>query len=296
MFARLLHGCDTGDILTLAAWQAYGSLVKQYIPSEKRLVDTDRIPWPVKWLFIRRHRKHIFRSNTLPNMGTITHQVNNFVNKMKWRWALRHNHRATSVAVPRDRRTPACNVVCDASLNFLLDQFRNGMCQTALATRRSLQHCKRDWSNVSGLEKLALRLLADGEFAAVPNDKNSRFSMVLRAEMPRITDSILSSSVYLRGSCNDNVITDIVRRYRLCRLVGAAAEDEALGPLLSKTTRRRNSHAVSVLQLTVKDHKLDGEVTCRPIHATPNFMFAGLSAWLRAVPYWQRNWTRLRRS
>eukprot|EP00959_Pyramimonas_sp_CCMP1952_P216215 4522140-Pyramimonas_sp.AAC.1 len=108
--------------------------------------------------------------------------------------------------------------------------------------------------------------------------------MVLREDMPRITDSILSSSVYLRGTCNDSVITDIVRRYhRLCRLAGAAAEDESLGPLLSRTTRRSNSHAVSVLQLTVKDHKQDGEVTCRPIHATPNFMFAGLSAWLRAV-------------
>eukprot|EP00959_Pyramimonas_sp_CCMP1952_P367380 7694732-Pyramimonas_sp.AAC.1 len=44
-----------------------------------------------------------------------------------------------------------------------------------------------------------------------------------------------------------------------------------------------NATFFSRLQLTVKDHKSEGEVSCRPVHATPTYIFSGLSAWVVSV-------------
>ena len=53
--------------------------------------------------------------------------------------------------------------------------------------------------------------------------------------------------------------------------------------MIFKTCSFPSCTLFSRLQLLIKDHKPTGNVVCRPVHATPSFIFGGLSSWLISV-------------
>eukprot|EP00973_Karenia_brevis_P075311 10462811-Karenia_brevis.AAC.1 len=49
------------------------------------------VPWPIAWLILRRHRKHISTSRVLPKLQTIHQSLTEFSHKMRWRWKLQND-------------------------------------------------------------------------------------------------------------------------------------------------------------------------------------------------------------
>ena len=268
----------------LAAWPVYENSIKLYLPTALSVQASRDIPWPVKWLFLHRHRKHIFRSNSLPNLAKIDAQLSNFADKLKGKWNFRHNgFPSHGFNVPRRPSTPPFRGQVDSSLQFLINHLRGKVMGAAREAVRRARWRQRAWSNTSGLEKLARKLLQEGPYVAIPNDKNARFSLVLRSEVPVITQTILESPVYLPWNDSAALPTDIIREYlQLCKKVSRAVGDPDLCQYLSKTAYYPDSRLFSTLHLTVKDHKDAGSVTCRPVHSTPRYKLSGLAAWIRS--------------
>eukprot|EP00959_Pyramimonas_sp_CCMP1952_P103588 2166369-Pyramimonas_sp.AAC.1 len=107
---RLTEGLDFGDLLTILNWKENQHRVKRYDPLTKSMVDDSAIPWPIKWLILRRHRKHIFQSRGLPSMERVRLKVTDFANRIKWRWYYQqYPPEAVDFTLPRSSRVaPFC--------------------------------------------------------------------------------------------------------------------------------------------------------------------------------------------
>jgi len=48
------------------------------------------LPWPVILLSTRYSHKHIFASNRLPKIETVSEDIETYINTIKWRWVNRN--------------------------------------------------------------------------------------------------------------------------------------------------------------------------------------------------------------
>ena len=82
---RLTDGLDTGDLLTILQWDLHRDRVKTYCPRSRTLESAATVPWPIRLLILRRHRKHIMMSKALPHVSSVREQVQDFQHRMRWK-------------------------------------------------------------------------------------------------------------------------------------------------------------------------------------------------------------------
>ena len=114
-----------------------------------------KIPWPIVWVCTRYSRKHIFAKRKLPDLRWMHEELNQFCDKMKWRWIFRHDPSPQpSVKLSLNSR---CFTPVDAGLQFWLDNFCRRMVCTAWFGLKKLKWHKDWWSNVTPLVRLGLQ-------------------------------------------------------------------------------------------------------------------------------------------
>ena len=84
--ADLTAGLDAGDLLTILEWPEHADTINTYDPHTHTLHSAAAIPWPIRWLLLRRHRKHISVSRALPSMEGFKAQLQDFGDRLKWKW------------------------------------------------------------------------------------------------------------------------------------------------------------------------------------------------------------------
>ena len=287
---NLTTGLAAGDLLTILDWSKYEHTVQCYDPRSQTMHPAS-VPWPMKWLVLRRHRKHISLSRALPSMHTFRQQVFNFGNKLRWRWYFQFFPQpASTFRGPRAVTTPTFSKEREANtrpewitLDWWIKAVTKRLITTATRARQRAKHSSRLYANMGPLEKMAIRLYRQGECAAVPNDKDQSFSLILKVHRALMSESVLNARRYMIVN-RHGVTNSLVKTYRdICRWVGQRMDDDSLGTTMFRSALFPRATVFSRLQLLVKAQKPPGEVVPRPVHASQNYMFAGLSCWLAQI-------------
>ena len=108
----------------------------------------------------------------------------------------------------------------------------------------------------------------------MPNDKDQRFSLVKKSDLPVLSSQILDSARYVVISPHD--LPEAMRKtYRsLCTSVGKRVDEDWLSGAMFRSALSAEATSRSRLQLLIKTHKEQGMVVPRPVHASPHYMFS----------------------
>ena len=239
-----------------------------------------KIPWPIVWVCTRYSRKHIFAKRKLPDLRWMHEELNQFCDKMKWRWIFRHDPSPQpSVRFSLNSR---CSTPVDAGLQFWLDNFRRRMVCTACSGLKKLKWQKDCWSNVTPLVRLGFKMLKSSQWKPLPTDKTGSYVLVLKEEEKAIHEEVFSKSMYDISSADNIVVDELYKNYfAVAKQVELLTGDKHLGAQLRKSVYMEGARLASLLTVTVKTTKPQGAVSCRNLHCSSRYAFKGLGLWLQ---------------
>lgn len=84
-----------------------------------------KVPWPIVWVLARFSRKHIFSSRKLPPPEWMCSAMQDFGQRIRWKWFFRNSSAPKPSIVFRS--TSHCGHVVDPGLVFWLDRFHQQM-------------------------------------------------------------------------------------------------------------------------------------------------------------------------
>ena len=135
----------------------------------------------------------------------------------------------------------------------------------------------------------ARQYLQNSPLAVVPTDKDGGHAILTREALFTAKRTILAKPEYRQSRSYSSFPRDLIEEYafHVRRICGELEDDELRTALLSDTHHQRLKDICAVLQVTLKTHKPDGEVTFRAIHGSPSSPFKPvtrlISCWLRPV-------------
>ena len=139
----------------------------------------------------------------------------------------------------------------------------------------------RPWSNLLGLERLALRLFRSLPFVLLPNDKGPGFSFMDVATFAAVEQSVSSNASYIGiHRCDIPVESTMRACAAAARRVEAYLGLDGAAAQINRSLTRGTLFAR--LGLTVKSHKEPGSMTCRNLHKMPSYQLEGLAKWVGA--------------
>ena len=94
-----------------------------------------KVPWPIVWVLARFSRKHIFSSRKLPPPEWMRSAMQDFGQRIRWKWVFRNSSAPKPSIVFRS--TSHCGHVVDPGFVFWLDRFHRQM------IGEMLRACKR---------------------------------------------------------------------------------------------------------------------------------------------------------
>jgi hypothetical protein len=121
-------------------------------------------------------------------------------------------------------------------------------------------------------------------FFVVPHDKDSGLTILTRDDLMQVHASIASSNIYgeIAYSTADNETQWAIQRYIqvFFHAIETATSICGISGMICKSLRRPGARLFGELHTTCKTHKSPGDVSHRPIHASPTYSFAGLALWV----------------
>ena len=275
---KLLDGCSAEDIAILLDWNQHADKIR--ILRSDLSYSNAHAPWILQWFILRRHRKHQLLRKSIPDLSGLRDNVLQFCSKLRWRWILQDQEGDQTLPRFKVPSTPCGKHTCN-ELEAWISTFRARMMSSGLSFVSRARYSMRSWSNLSGLERMAMSILRNGPHAALPNDKNTAFTLVLKQDVPTLFGNLISRRWYApTGNLHSHDVAAIRTRYaKVCMQIGDALEHPNLGKALLRSAYVPNATFVSTLQINIKHHK--DPVELRPIHATINYTFLGLATWLR---------------
>ena len=236
------------------------------------------IPWPVQWLLSTFSKKYIFINNSAPKIQPIIQSLNQFVNKIKWKWVHRNSEPQSfrNLGI-RSARTPTCNKLIDPILNGWLLDIRRRIIGKAISLVRGRAHGAH--SNTFPLVTIALRQLKRLPYAVLQRDKEPGFCLIPISDFRKLELSVLSGCEY-RPILASNINLQSTRKAfaSIAKRIQDAQSLPGLAHSLTKSLYVGSFFAK--LGLQVKTHKHSGEITCRNLHKSANYALQGLSAWI----------------
>ena len=277
-FMKLLEGCSEVDLHWLANFDVIANKILIYDLDEKSTCEASgAVPWPVLWVLGRYSRKHIWCGKNEPSLAKISQELRQFADKLKWLWHFRHMPSARP-PVRIKTHCPFTAGVVDSGLQWWLDDLQR---QLVGALEHQVRQSKvQGWSNKNGIVKLGLRQLAASEFTPAKTDKTGSYVLVRRVAFPKLHEAVLRSRTYREYAENEASLNTFRKRYFGLVKIIAEEEGEELAMEIRKTMRMPENSLVAKLQVTVKTHKGQGEVSLRGIHASTSYSFGGLGSWL----------------
>ena len=172
--------------------------------------------------------------------------------------------------------------VFDPTTDAWLGLLRKGIFAAAAKARKLAQR-NPTFSNLIPLVPWGMRLLKESGLLAIPTDKDGGYALVEQTAMEGICNVILESDIYIYEEVPLHTVDRQRQASTARKLAFSIAEfegEECLKGALCRPMIPKTSSTVAKLKLTCKTHKPKGSVKFRPIHASSEYMLAGLGAWL----------------
>ncbi len=175
-FEKLLEGMSAQDLSFVANLEEMTASIRMYDAVNKRLVVVDDyLPWPVKFVMIRYHHKHMFENNRPPSRKNFMRDVCALENKFKWRAAMQgvaEGHGTTWARHKMYDVTPYRGTV-EPTLRGFLQELRSKLLSAYCRVRR-----KHALGNKNAAFRWATQWLAEAGLTLSPFDKESGCCLV----------------------------------------------------------------------------------------------------------------------
>ena len=267
------------DMAWLLSHQDRRKRVQTFSFETLSLNDSSSVPWPIVYVLARFSKKYIFFTGALPKTQMLSRDLVNFDAKQRFKHTLRHSDR------PRpDYKVPGPDLMLDPEaapeIKLWTANIKNTIMDTVSYCRETASSAPK-FRNQIPLVKLGLKLIRDGEWVPIQNDKDSAYTLVRNSDLGKITLAQLNKPIYkLVELRNDDITMWSDHAKNLAGKIAKASSDTYLKSYLSRSLNRRRATAVAELQIKCKSHKQPGEVGFRFISATSAYKYAGLSLWL----------------
>lgn len=261
------------------------ALLRQY-HFEDNTIRPAHVGWPLKWFATRYNKKHVFNRGDLARADSLRFSLNQFKNRMRWRYHLRGEppDASSPSGIWRALRalpTPECPHPFAPELNAWVNHLEDIVTRTFYRGRSSAART-RSHVNVIPLDLFALRLLKENDCTFVPFDKEAGFCVITHSDYKKVQQSILDGPSYAFVGDANLCIPGLESGYnRMCTIVSKYYKQPFLKNQLMRSLRSRGGMYDSKLIMTLKSHKKVPEF--RNIHSCPQSAFAGLSWWVTGV-------------
>ena len=282
-YLRFFLSCISGATLEdLALLHRLPSLpnVQIFDAATDSVVEFEDDLWPVKWLLVRYHRKHIFASQRLPTHEEFVKSVSDFTNKFHWA----HHHKSLNhihEPLPPKLRTPGvptppCSKPLHPCFAAWTGQLRRCLAQGFLRDEAVARATPRKEMPVIRRARKMLRALG---LTAVPRDRGGGFTLVRDQDLQAAAFKILGGSCYHYFS---GIVDLNGMRETYCRLIKRISKecDVLEGRCVGKSLSLPRGTAAGTLAFTIKDHKAPGEVCFRNLHTGSRSLWQGLGRWV----------------
>ena len=278
-FRRMLDGLDRQDLHFLLHLDSFPE-VRAYNDDLRMLIQVDEfVPWPVKWLLARFHKKHSFVGRQMLAQDKVQGALRQWRRKMEWRWW--HSQNSTHDDSPlriSGVKTPHCDKMIPCEIRGWLHdverQIWMGVKMSRSAARRG-----RKFSNLPEMVRWAFRLMRDRAWQAFPLDKEPGVVLVTRDVADRVHQRTLEGPCYIRVREAADMVQQQLRLeyFSLATRIGKL-DGARLTWQISRSMNEPDFWYSSRLLLLCKSHKTP--VTWRNVHSSSTSALAGLSAWL----------------
>ena len=207
----------------------------------------------VVWTLSRYHPKHIWTSRRLPQLHSLKRAINQFTDRIKWRWFLRYEDLPPCDYRAKGLPVAPCNELVDAGLAAWLSGLQRAMIEGALLALKRARANRNRWSNMLPVTRLGLQLLR-GNATAVKADKENGYVLQPLESAVKVHESILGGASYKEVAPRAADFSSMSSWYaKLCWRVSAFERDDRVAKVLLRTTRHGRTKCK--LQLTCKSHK-----------------------------------------
>ena len=241
------------------------------------------VEWPIVWVLARYHKKHILCTKALPRIDQVVRDLNDWGNRLKWQWFHRKDSDSKPSITVRYRRLPTCTHLLAPEVEWMVRNMKDCVLREC---RRAISKVRydRSYANVLPLTSFGLSLLRRSGLKAIPNDKDGGYALETVADYRMVHSEILDNGVY-EEIPNHMVKVELdnarTAYSSLCLLIAKQCGEPQLARELRKSLQQ--GRLIATLKPTCKSHKPNGSVSHRPVHALPDYAFAGSSKWISQV-------------
>lgn len=279
---HLLSELTEGDQAALLRMDVLQQKVWWYDWQSYSVEAPHNIPWPVIWLLSRAHVKTLYHSPHIPKAEVFRTDLDNFKNRLAWRHQFRNSTYNAGIRLNKPSIVPPCRNPLPADLEVWYHGLRQTITSTIARERQNTATFSQ--GKKSGLEKFALKLIADNNWLALPNDKDGGYALIHKTSLAPMEQRVFNNTVIYRWEDEGIVNSDIRGCKRatkkLCERIGKATQDDQIAAVLFRPFTRPGSTIVASLRLKVKSHKTAGNVKTRPLHCCVGYSLEGIARWL----------------
>ena len=219
-------------------------------------------------------------------MEWISEALNNFTQKMKWRrFFIKQkcdDHVAPFSTRYKQKPITRFTMSTEPELNEWLRQLCREVwmvCKVAVDRNR---HRMKEYSNSTPLIKWGIKCLLKGQWFVFKTDKDGGYARVKKEQADTIFESLVTTKNYVEIPVSATRWEHLESKWKMV-MNAILKKDKRVKWSDLTSSMYMGSKWISLMQCTVKTHKTQGEVMCRPIHGTARFAFSGISRWVSAV-------------
>ena len=229
------------------------------------------IAWPILWFVTSHSAKHRFAFNRPPDSWSTT-DVQQFINKLKWRLHLTGSVQDNKMPLKLQRPTPFCPNQVNPDFQPWANAFRASIARSVHKLSKSFK------TPTFGLQKLALRLLKRLPFLCIQNDKDNGITFVHTNDMEKFWLLTVPTPLYRPITLSSLSLPSLSSRvssltYRIAAFEKNPKWKAAINHFLGKPF-------VANMGAKLKTHKAQYAILPRSIHLAGTGSLAGLSSWL----------------
>ena len=279
LFKRIVSAMPLSEVLSLWRFKELKPYCTQYNQLSRTAEPPNQVPWPVVWLLGHHNDKHRLCKTRVPRLSEVREDIQNFCNKLAWRWYLRDVQKERCPYIGRSRRTPPCPYTLPAPLAAWMHDFKSTILG-AVTVKYNAAKLAYYQGNTHPLHKWALRLIRSKSIGICKHDKGGGMSCMHIDNLAILEKRTLLSDEY--EYVPKGIDYKAIRGWAgvQAERIGKHMHYEGLADDLLRPFFWHGATLAARLTLTIKAHKEPGSVVPRPIHGCAGYMLQGLSRWV----------------
>ena len=171
--------------------------IRIYDPVEKEVlaVENGSIPWQRLWFLARHSQKFIYDRGDLPSWQSWVSSVNNFENKLKWRWLHRHTAR-NNKPFCKTKISPYCGHEVHIALQHWINNMKVELLRGFKQVRSMAASSKRRWCNTASFVREGIRRMPELPWTPVLTDKSKGWVLMLKSDLDQLHEDTLHSETF----------------------------------------------------------------------------------------------------